>query len=99
MSVDGGAQVRWNRNGRELFYVSLDERLMAVSVRLDAGRQIVEADPPRPLFSIRVGGAIGVNKQQYAVSADGQAFLVKSIADQADAPPIALILNWKGSPR
>jgi dipeptidyl aminopeptidase/acylaminoacyl peptidase len=99
VSTDGGAQVRWGRDGRELFYVSLDERLLAVSVRLDAQRQAVEADSPRPLFAIRVGGAVGVTKQQYAVSADGREFLIRSLANQPDAPPIGLILNWKGSSR
>ena len=39
------------------------------------------------------------NKQQFAVSPAGDAFLIKSIADQPNPPPITLVLNWKGSPR
>jgi hypothetical protein len=33
VSVDGGAQVRWNSNGKELFYLATDNRLMAVPIR------------------------------------------------------------------
>ena len=34
ISVDGGAQVRWRADGRELFFIGLDDRLMAVEVAL-----------------------------------------------------------------
>src|SRR2546427_12111188 len=43
------------------------------------------------------GGPIpGVSKQQYAVSSDGQRFLVNLAADSA--PPVTLIYNWKPKP-
>jgi hypothetical protein len=35
------------------------------------------------------------NKQQYAVSSDGQRFLVNLAADEGGASPIKLIYNWK----
>src|SRR5213594_2668501 len=37
----------------------------------------------------------GVNKQQYAVSSDGQRFLVNLAADEGAASPITLIYNWR----
>ena len=35
ISTNGGAQVRWRRDGKELFYIALDDRLMAVPIQLD----------------------------------------------------------------
>jgi hypothetical protein len=47
-----------------------------------------------------VGGAIaqGVTRQQYAVSPDGQRYLMNMLVDEANATPITLILNWKPKP-
>jgi Tol biopolymer transport system component len=74
ISTDGGAQMRWRRDDRELFYIALDGRLMAVPIRLASKSQVVEAERPIPLFTTRVGGAVqGVSRQQYVVSADGRA--------------------------
>jgi hypothetical protein len=41
-----------------------------------------------------VGPLNGVNKQQYAVSSDGQRFLVNLALDGGAASPITLIYNW-----
>jgi len=99
ISTNGGAQVRWRADGQELFYIALDGRLMAVPIRLASNGQSVEADAPVPLFPTRVGGAVqGTNKQQYAVSADGQRFLMNTIVGEAMTSPITVILNWKAKP-
>ena len=37
VSKNGGAQVRWRQDGRELFYIGLDGRLMAVPIQLSCG--------------------------------------------------------------
>jgi hypothetical protein len=75
-----------------LFYVALDGRLMAVPVL--ASEQI-ELGAATPLFSTRIGDAAdGVTSQQYAVSADGQRFLMNTVADQPSTP-ISVILNWR----
>jgi Tol biopolymer transport system component len=47
ISRGGGSQVRWNPNGKELFYVAPDARLMSVPKRLDSG---IEAVTPVPMF-------------------------------------------------
>jgi hypothetical protein len=99
ISTDGGAQVRWRRDGKELFYIGLDNRLMAVPIRLDASAMVVEASVPVPLFVTRVGGAVmGGDKQQYVVSADGQRFLMNTVVEEA-AAPLTVILNWKPGSR
>ena len=95
VSPGGGAQVRWHANGRELFYIALDGQLMSVPIRLSEGQ--AEIGRATPLFRTKVGGAIalGVSRQQYAVSADGQRFLMNTVAAEANASPISLILGWK----
>ena len=99
ISKDGGAQVRWRRDGKELFYVSLDDRLTAVPIGIASDGQSLEIGTPAPLFAIRSGGAVqGANRQQYMPSADGQRFLVNSVLEEP-AAPITVLLNWKGIPR
>jgi eukaryotic-like serine/threonine-protein kinase len=95
ISNGGGAQVRWRPDGKELFYIALDGRLMAVPIRLNAAAGAIDAGVPVPLFATRVGGAIqAANMQQYAVSPDGQRFLMSTITDTS-TPAITVILNWK----
>jgi serine/threonine protein kinase/Tol biopolymer transport system component len=97
VSTDGGAQVRWRADGRELFYVSPDGRLMAVPIRPAADRRSLEAGAPVPLFATRMGGTTpGINRQEYVVSKDGQRFLV-DVAESV-ASPITVVLNWKIKP-
>ena len=56
ISAAGGVQVRWRRDGRELFYLAPDNRLMAVPIRLGADRDAAEAGTPVPLFATRLSG-------------------------------------------
>jgi Tol biopolymer transport system component len=96
VSSGGGAQVRWNRNGRELFYIAMDGQLMAVPIQLTDGQ--AEIGKSAALFRTNVGGAVtlGVTRQQYAVSADGQRFLMNTVVAEANASPISLVLGWRG---
>jgi Tol biopolymer transport system component len=96
VSTNGGAQARWRRDGRELFYVGLDGKLMAVPIRLAANAEPVEAAAPVTLFQTHIVSA-GPRRQQYAVAPDGQRFLINSLTADAVTPPITLILNWRSS--
>jgi dipeptidyl aminopeptidase/acylaminoacyl peptidase len=56
VSTNGGAQVRWRRDGKELFYIAFDGRLMAVPIRFTANAvQVIDAGTPMPLFATHVG--------------------------------------------
>ena len=100
ISTAGGAQVRWRRDGRELFYIALDGRLMAVPIRFASNGQAVDAGTPAPLFATHVGGAVsGLDRQQYVVSPDGQRFLMSVVPEDPNPPPITVILNWKPRPQ
>jgi hypothetical protein len=76
----------------------LDNSLMAVPVKT-AGGQRIEAGTAVPLFRAdligRDPGSV-VSTQQYAVSPDGQRFLLNTTADVTS--PINVILNWKPNP-
>jgi Tol biopolymer transport system component len=95
VSTGGGSQPRWRPDGAELFYMGLDSRLMAATIAVDARGQLHSASPVG-LFLVRTpGGPVpSPQKQQYAVSPDGQRFLVNSLTDEATTSPITLILNW-----
>ncbi len=91
----GGSQPRWRKDGRELFFVGLDGRMMAVPISVNAN-QFLEAGIPTPLFMTRLsGGPVpSPQKQQYAVSADGQRFLLNTISDQITSGAVSLVINW-----
>lgn len=93
VSTTGGAQVRWRADGKELFYVALDARLMAVPIQLPSTGQTIAAGRPVPLFTTHIGGALPIaSGAQYAVARDGQRFLMNTQTE--DTPPISVILNW-----
>jgi Tol biopolymer transport system component len=98
VSTNGGSQVRWRRDGKELFYIALDGRLMAVPVTSASGGQL-DIGAPAVLFAPKIGSAVqqGDYRYQYMVTADGQRFLVNTVSD-APSLPITLILNWKPRP-
>jgi Tol biopolymer transport system component len=95
VSTSGGAQARWRPDGKELFYIGLDGRLMAVSLTIAASGD-VEPGVPVPLFATHIGGAVqGSLRQNYMVSPDGQRFLMNTVVSEGPASPITLILNWR----
>ena len=93
VSTNGGAQVRWRHDGRELFYIALDDRLMAVPLR-SSGPDKIDAGAPVPIFLTHVGGALSIFMSQYMVSDDGQRFLMNTVAEEV-ASPITVVLNWR----
>jgi Tol biopolymer transport system component len=91
VSTNGGVTPRWSRDGKELFYVGLDGKLMAVPVR--AAGSVFEPDTPVVLFQtqiVELGNP--VPSAHYAVSTDGR-FLISVSAEEA-ASPITVIVNW-----
>jgi hypothetical protein len=93
ISADGGVQVRWRADGRELFYLTPDGHLHAVAITLPAGGGRPHAGTPVPLFAARTGATQGSALASYIPAPDGQRFLVDQVIEQQPAP-IALILDW-----
>jgi Tol biopolymer transport system component len=94
VSGNGGAQPRWSSDGSELFYVALDDRLMAVPMRkLPNGT--IEPSAPTALFSTHIGGAVqDLTSASYMVARDGR-FLMNTVIEEERTEPIRLILNRK----
>ena len=92
VSASGGLGPVWSANGKELFFVAPDGKLMAVPIRATA--ETFEYGAASALFQTRiVNTSIPMNGAEFAVSADGR-FLVNESVDDVPAP-ITVILNWK----
>ena len=96
VSIGGGQQPLWSRNGRELFYVAPDDALMAVAIEAK-GSMWSAGVPIRALAGpFYRAGEGGPSSRQYDVSPDGQRFLMLK-AEQKDTDAITLInvvQNW-----
>jgi dipeptidyl aminopeptidase/acylaminoacyl peptidase len=93
ISVAGGTQPRWRGDGAELFYATFDGKLMSVAVKSGAG---FEHSAPTPLFDIQVSDA-SPNAYDYAVTDNGQRFLVRTPAKGIRASPVMVMTNWLAS--
>jgi Tol biopolymer transport system component len=88
VTTSGGEFPRWRSDGRELFYLSPDNKLTAVAVKTN-GDDLVLGEP-QPLFEVTVPAQPGA---PYVVANDGQRFLL--IIDTLPAPPpLTVVLNW-----
>ena len=92
ISVGGGSQPTWRADGKELFYLSSDNHLMAVTVR--AGPVFVY-DSPVPLFDTRLRILRGP-RNDYATR-DGNQFLIQAPSQATPAPPLHVIVNWSAA--
>ena len=95
VSLDGGFEPYWRRDGKELFFLAPDRRLMSVEVS-GTGASFKHG-PPRALFPTRVrwaeNQALG---RHYAPSRDGKRFLIANATEEARSTPITVVLNWVG---
>ncbi len=87
ISTAGGRYPEWRRDGQELFYVSLDEKLMAVTMK--SGPDSMEPSLPHELFALP-RDTVGLGP--FDVAPDGQRFLVSVTADKVE--PLTVIVNW-----
>jgi Tol biopolymer transport system component len=90
VSVDGGTAPRWRADGKEIFFLTPDETLMAIET--GAKGQTFSAGAPKPLFQPRIVAA--TTRPPYDVARDGR-FLINSDVIEASTEPIHLLLNWK----
>jgi dipeptidyl aminopeptidase/acylaminoacyl peptidase len=93
VSAGGARQPQWRPDGKQLFYMSLDKKLMAVDVESSGSTFVHRA--PRVIVEARAGGGIERTYQGnlYAVSGDGERVLL-TIGDGA-LIPITIVLNWQ----
>ncbi len=92
VSRGGGQEPRWRQDGKELFYVSADGKMMAVAV---TAATTFEAGSPAALFQTHRRQPVSTTDVfSYDVSADGQKFLIATRVDEANAAPLSVLLNW-----
>jgi Tol biopolymer transport system component len=83
------APAKWRKDGKEIFYLAPDDKLMAAEV--NGQGPTLEVGAVRQLFEIRRGGPGYV----YDVTADGQRFLINTAVEQKEpSAPITLVVNW-----
>jgi serine/threonine protein kinase/Tol biopolymer transport system component len=85
ISTGGGRSPCWRRDGREVFYLAPDNRLMAVTVRLGAN---AEASAPVSLFRFESGVF------DYDVSASGDRFIASTPIVATGDSPIRVLVGW-----
>jgi hypothetical protein len=93
ISSEGGIEPQWRGDGRELFFLGADKRMMAVPVTTDGA---FRARTPMALFSTELDplGLPITGRNQYQVAADGQRFLMNQPRGEGAPSPVTVLVNW-----
>jgi serine/threonine protein kinase/Tol biopolymer transport system component len=89
VSTGGGAWPRWRRDGKELFYRGLDNKIMSAEIANQGAGLVI--GKVQALFQAYPAPHIG---RAYAVSADGKKFLVVSQGARTASESLTLVTNW-----
>jgi hypothetical protein len=95
ISSGGGTQPRWRRDGKELYYIAADRKLMAVEVKTTPR---FEHGVPKPLFdshTLSPGGTLG--DIEWAPAPDGKRFLFITRGQESASVPITVVVNWQAA--
>lgn len=92
VSSAGGQDVTWRGDGRELYYVSPENRLMAVTIGPGA---VPQFSHPRELFTTPLGPP-GGDRNRCAVSRDGQRFLFAAPEHEGNVGVTTVVQDWLG---
>jgi Tol biopolymer transport system component len=87
ISIAGGTNPLWRRDGKEMFYLSADGRIMALDVDL----KTPSFGAPRALFQTAIAG--DTTTDHFAVTSDGQRFLLQA-STLGSRTGYAVVLNW-----
>ncbi len=92
VSSGGGYQPLWRADGKELFFLSLDRKMMAAEVKTASA--VIETGVPKALFQTDAGDNVAFN--QYAVTGNGQRFLINGPVAKVAEPvsQINVVLNF-----
>ena len=90
VSASGGGDPRWRSDGRELFYIAADRRLMAVPVKLAT---TFAHEMAVPLFDTGVPPSWYEARNLYDVSRDGSFLFMTPVEDDRTLP-FTMVLNW-----
>jgi serine/threonine-protein kinase len=85
ISTGGGEKPVWSRDGKELYFISADQKMMAATIL--GGAQF--ASVPKALFDVRT-----VTSAWFDVSKEGR-FLIPTLVEQAATVPMTVVVNWQ----
>jgi Tol biopolymer transport system component len=88
ISTDGGSQVRWRGDGRELYFLTPTAKIMVAEV--DPSGSVFRVGEVKELFE---APRMPLSGGDYDVTSDGQRFLMNTVGDTA-FQPITLVVNW-----
>ena len=88
ISNGGGSLPLWRRDGKELFYLTQDGKVMSAEMKSDSTFDSVVT---KQLFQTQFKRAPGI---PYAVTNDGSRFLINTPAEANTATPLVVVLNW-----
>jgi eukaryotic-like serine/threonine-protein kinase len=92
VSTGGGEQPRWRGDGKELFYLSSDNKMMAVPVTTGSK---FDSGTPVALFQTTPREQVSLNDVfVYDVRRDGQEFLINTKVRPAETAAMSIVLNW-----
>jgi eukaryotic-like serine/threonine-protein kinase len=98
ISTSGGAEPRWSRNGKELFFIGGNRKLMAAGVSVRGSG--LEVGAATALFDMPILGPLAGRtawQKYYAVASDGQRFLIKTGNEETSASPLTVVVNWRSA--
>jgi hypothetical protein len=98
VSTAGGLMPLWRKDGGELYYITLDRRAMAVEIRSGS---TLETGTVKTLFQVPGGTALSATSYAWAVTGNGQKFLIREAAGVLIAgttEPINIVINWPAAP-
>jgi len=90
ISTSGGGCARWRADGRELFYMSLDNKITSAEISGQASS--VAIGKVQPLF--QTNPVPSAPECMYDVTADGKKFVVVTPSTQQGSQPPTLVVNW-----
>jgi dipeptidyl aminopeptidase/acylaminoacyl peptidase len=94
ISSAGGYQPLWAADGKELFFISRDNKLTAVEVNTTSAT--FRSGAAKPLFNVQIaGGPPSAPTHRWDVTRDGQRFIVVTILDVTQSPPINVVTDWQ----
>jgi serine/threonine protein kinase/Tol biopolymer transport system component len=96
ISIAGGEQPRWRGDGKELFLIGADGKMMAVAVKALAGaKPTIGVSTPQPLFDTHLARHPSNLPFQYDLTADGKRFLVNTTGSRSTSTPfLNVMVNW-----
>jgi hypothetical protein len=94
ISTNGGRVPEWRADGRELYFIDSQGRLVATPVETAADTFDV-VGKAQVLFDAQVPAVSFPDPVPYAVMADGQRFLVARAIDRDRSGSVVVVLNWQ----